>query len=98
MGQKLSKAKRSEGTYLFRCPGCKSLHVIYTDGAPPQYPHWAFNGSLEAPTFSPSLLVRWNELSGEKVCHSFITDGNIQFLNDCTHPLAGKTVPLPDYE
>jgi hypothetical protein len=31
------------------------------------------------------------------VCHSFVTDGQIQFLGDCTHALAGQTVPLPDY-
>lgn len=31
------------------------------------------------------------------VCHSFITDGRIQFLGDCTHELAGQTVDLPDY-
>jgi hypothetical protein len=30
-------------------------------------------------------------------CHSFVTDGQIQFLSDCTHELAGQTVPLPDY-
>ena len=29
------------------------------------------------------------------VCHTFVTDGMIQFLGDCTHPLAGQTVPLP---
>lgn len=29
-------------------------------------------------------------------CHSFVTDGRIQFLSDCTHPLAGQTVDLPD--
>lgn len=29
------------------------------------------------------------------VCHSFVTDGQIQFLGDCTHKLAGQTVPLP---
>ncbi len=28
-------------------------------------------------------------------CHSFVTDGQIQFLGDCTHKLAGRTVPLP---
>jgi hypothetical protein len=28
------------------------------------------------------------------VCHSFIRDGQIQFLSDCTHALAGQTVPL----
>jgi hypothetical protein len=31
------------------------------------------------------------------VCHSFVTDGRIQFLGDCTHALAGQTVDLPDY-
>lgn len=30
------------------------------------------------------------------VCHSYVTDGRIQFLADCTHGLAGKTVDLPD--
>lgn len=30
------------------------------------------------------------------ICHSFVTDGQIQFLNDCTHELSGQTVPLPD--
>ncbi|MEL6485869.1 MAG: DUF6527 family protein [Pseudomonadota bacterium] len=29
------------------------------------------------------------------VCHTFVTDGHIQFLGDCTHELAGQTVPLP---
>ncbi|MDR7867595.1 MAG: DUF6527 family protein [Sporomusaceae bacterium] len=32
------------------------------------------------------------------VCHSFVRDGCIQFLNDCTHELAGQTVELPDIE
>lgn len=30
-------------------------------------------------------------------CHSFVTDGRIQFLSDCTHALAGQTVDLPDW-
>lgn len=32
------------------------------------------------------------------VCHSFITDGKIQYLTDCTHHLAGKTIDLPDID
>jgi hypothetical protein len=31
------------------------------------------------------------------VCHTYVTDGQIQFLSDCTHELAGRTVPLPDF-
>lgn len=30
----------------------------------------------------------------DEICHSFVTDGMIQFLNDCTHELKGNTVPL----
>ena len=33
-----------------------------------------------------------------EVCHSFVTNGAIQFLADCTHGLAGQTVPLPPVE
>lgn len=33
----------------------------------------------------------------DSVCHSFVTDGRVQFLNDCTHALAGQTVDLPDW-
>jgi Family of unknown function (DUF6527) len=32
-------------------------------------------------------------------CHTFVTDGKIQFLSDCSHKLAGQTVELtlPDH-
>lgn len=30
-------------------------------------------------------------------CHSYVTDGQIEFLADSSHELAGKTVPLPDW-
>lgn len=30
-------------------------------------------------------------------CHSFVTDGRIQFLGDCTHALAGQTVDLCEF-
>jgi hypothetical protein len=29
-------------------------------------------------------------------CHSFVNAGRIQFLNDCTHALAGQTLDLLD--
>ncbi|MEN6538912.1 MAG: DUF6527 family protein [Mizugakiibacter sp.] len=67
-------------------------------------PHWTFNGDLERPTFGPSINSRWKRWAGhdqpsiECVCHSFIRDGRIQFLNDCTHALAGQTVDLPEIE
>lgn len=33
----------------------------------------------------------------DTICHSFITNGQIQFLSDCTHELRGQTVPLPEF-
>lgn len=32
------------------------------------------------------------------VCHSFVTEGRIQFLADSTHELAGQTVPMPPFK
>lgn len=39
----------------------------------------------------------WPQTKREHVCHSFVTDGRIQFLGDCTHALAGQTVDLPEW-
>lgn len=36
--------------------------------------------------------------SVETICHSFVTDGKIQFLDDCTHNLKGQTVELPNWD
>lgn len=49
--------------------------------------HWTWNGDVEKPTLKPSIRTRNNK----HVCHSFVTDGRIQFLTDSTHELAGKT-------
>jgi len=31
-----------------------------------------------------------------EVCHYILTDGILNFCGDCTHAMAGKSVPLPD--
>ena len=84
--------------YWFHCPGCQLDHA-FTVGPPqrgPQDPRWTFNGSFDKPTFQPSLLC--NKDYPESRCHSFVTDGKIQFLDDCFHALKGQTVELPDWE
>lgn len=32
-----------------------------------------------------------------RCCHSFVVDGRMQFLGDCTHALAGQMVDIPDW-
>ena len=83
--------------YLFKCPGCGENHVLW-ERLDSGRPGWTWNGDFDRPTVNPSILLK-TELPGKvDVCHSFITNGRIQFLPDCTHPLAGKTVELPDVE
>lgn len=79
----------------FWCPGCEEAHCVNVGGTEPG-PKWAWNGSLDRPTFSPSLLV-WHgdEAKPTKRCHSFVVDGRIQFLGDCSHQLANSTVDIP---
>jgi len=80
--------------YWFWCPGCKGYHAFTTKS--PKTSGWTFNGDVEKPTFSPSLLV-WGSRPEER-CHLFMKDGKIQFLSDCHHELAGKTVECPEWE
>lgn len=84
--------------YWFHCPGCLHNHA-FTVGLPkrgPEDPRWEFNGDFEKPTFSPSLLC--NKSDPKSRCHSFVVGGKIQFLTDCWHALADKTVTIPDWE
>ncbi len=55
---------------------------------------WEFNGDFEKPTFYPSVLVRGGDIN----CHSFIKNGMIQFLHDCSHKMKNATVKIPDFE
>lgn len=87
-------SKADDGRMIFWCPGCREHHGVFVDR--PERPNWGWNGDLVRPTFTPSILVtwEWGERREKKVCHSYVRDGQIQFLSDSTHALAGQTVPL----
>ncbi|WP_282257251.1 DUF6527 family protein [Stenotrophomonas sp. PS02301] len=104
----------------FKCPGCRLYHTLPVQGAGTT---WQFNGDVESPTLSPSILARggccyeseWHVQEKRRhlgpehcdkhhpdedgvsmchTCHSFVREGQIEFLSDYTHALAGTTVPL----
>lgn len=79
------------GLYRHWCPGCQSNHLIPVGEE--NKVRWEFNGSMEKPTFSPSVRHSWND---GKCCHYYIRDGQIQFCSDSSHSLSGQTVPLPE--
>lgn len=93
------KLRGGDGNQVFfECPGCEVPHGINVGDGPG--PRWTWNADVEKPTFTPSILVNftWGHERVPHVCHSFITDGRIQFLGDCTHALAGQTVDIPDWD
>lgn len=93
-------------------------HCVYTKDYQGDHPKWDFNGDMDKPTFSPSLLVNfdnwdppvnpenlaqwhenpWQQKRVKHVCHSYVRDGVWQFLDDCTHELAGQNVPMLDVD
>ena len=95
-----------------RCDSTKATHVhLNTPGPIPyrmipviQYgtrdgtPCWTWNGDTSKPTLRPSILTRLPTSDGDVVCHSFVQDGRIRFLDDCTHDLAGQEVDLLEEE
>lgn len=58
--------------------------------------NWTWNGDTEKPTLRPSVLSSCPPICER--CHSFINDGQIQFLPDCTHELVNQTLDLLDVE
>lgn len=57
---------------------------------------WTWNGSTDAPTLRPSVLTQGHRDSGPFRCHSWVTEGKAQFLDDSDHALRGQTVDLLD--
>jgi len=92
-----------EGGYVHDCPGCLQRHFLPLDRG------WTFDGNLDAPTFTPSFkhigrewdwyMDTWklsDPLPPAYICHYVLTAGLLNFQPDCTHSLAGVTVPLVD--
>ncbi|MET3981754.1 hypothetical protein ABIB62_004371 [Mucilaginibacter sp. UYP25] len=82
----------SKGNYIFYCPGCEANHLVSI--APKAGTYHTLTGTLARPTIRASVMVAGNKKLGIHRCHSFVTEGMIAYLDDCTHPLAGKTVSM----
>lgn len=98
--------------YYWWCPGCASYDENRSGAGTHMFhvPPWTFdNDNMEKPTFSDSYLsYGWKPepgnplgiIKGSPRCHSFVKEGMIQYLDDCEHDFAGKTihmVPVPDW-
>lgn len=94
------------GLRTFWCPGCECGHYFRTAPSPSTSPFagnaaiWTWDGNEQQPIVRPSILVQYGGpdagVNGAppRRCHFFVVRGELQFLTDCTHALAGKTVPM----
>lgn len=85
--------------FEFLCPGCGCKHGVYTTPSKFNNTVWSFNGDVNKPTVVPSIKVTHSpHPTAQKlhICHSYIKDGMIQYLADCTHPLANQIISLPE--
>lgn len=90
------------------CQACDQLHGVWVNEQPQdtkEKPRWTFNGSMERPTFEPSVRVFSNydendvklPNNGERtLCHYFVRDGMIDYCGDSPHAYKGQKVPLKD--
>jgi Family of unknown function (DUF6527) len=91
----------------FFCIGCNDLHTITTDGSR----GWSWNGDENQPVITPSVLVTrpavsdagegFEEFLKAQICHTFVgcngaQPGEIVYLSDCSHSLAGSVHLLQD--
>lgn len=105
--------RRTERGYEFWCPGCgEGHHVTVNPGwtfdgnlEAPTFDHSVLVRSGHfSERFSGQCWCTYNAENPDnpsrfrcRRCHSFVRAGQIQFLGDCSHALAGQTVPLPEW-
>lgn len=102
-----SKLRKTTSGVLHWCPACKEVHQFTLDGKNASGARWTWDGNVDAPTFSPSMMIRTGprptvpvgrpDAGKIDICHYILTAGIINFCSDCTHDMAGKAVPLPDW-
>lgn len=108
LGTKLRRAGRPEGYtangLAHWCPACREMHQYALDGPNSSGARWTWDGNVERPTFNPSMNIRTNPVGDphyqwqamSSTCHYFLHNGQIQYLSDCTHALAGRTIDMPE--
>jgi len=84
---------------VFICPGCAlsstGLHMLAVN-TEVKKPAWQWNENTEYPTLSPSILSKFRFEGLDFICHSFLSSGVFNFLDDCTHELKGQSIIMPD--
>lgn len=82
-----------DGPYVYY-PLRKRIIPVQLSGARADTNNWSWNGDTEKPTLRPSILTEVRYAGIDYRCHSFVNDGMVQFLSDCSHENASKVIEL----
>lgn len=104
------KVRRTEdGSLLWWCVACSRAHggppsrwAFNGDEENPTFtPSFLVRSGHYIPGHTGDCWCTWNAAHPEdpsgfacRVCHTFVRDGKIQYLGDCTHAYAGKTIDM----
>ena len=107
MGQVSKYLRKTTRGHAHWCPACKMIHALpdgWTFNGNVDRPTYS-------PSFKHSHMHTVRDENGKwlggwlrddkgnpipEVCHYFLTDGVLHFCGDCTHAMAGQSVPLPE--
>jgi len=81
--------------FTFYCPGCGCEHGVWTTRLNKNKAMWIFDDNMDNPSIEPSITIK---KGNQTLCHLYIKNGKIEYLADCRHKLAGKTVEMEDID
>jgi hypothetical protein len=81
------------GVLEHHCPGCGQVHAIDIHALSKDGRVTGWDGDLIRPSFGEPLRY---ETSGG-VCEYVVRAGVIYFMNNCWHPLSGKSQTMPEF-
>ncbi len=78
------KIEEEKITKIFYCPACHTYHTF------------VYKSKIVLDEFKPTLIrsIKIKDENGIIKCHLNIKDGNIEYLDDCTHDWKGLIVPM----
>lgn len=107
MGQASAKMRRTTDGFAWWCPACFEMHPLPSgwtfDGnldAPTFSPSFKHTGKMAVKDADGEWTGEWvRDADGKPkdwCCHYVVTAGQVAYCGDCTHGMAGQTIPMPD--
>jgi hypothetical protein len=101
-----NKLRKTENGYAHWCNGCEEMHSLPNSWKfngnlenptfTPSFLHSGFVREKIKGIWTGEWIRDVNGLFIPFVCHYVLTDGILNYCEDCTHYLRSKSIPLPE--